>query len=295
MRKLCLYHKSDLDGQCSGAIYRKAHPDGQLIGIDYGDEIPWKQIEGAALTVIDWSFQPWENFCRAMRTARSILWIDHHKSAILEWVERNELRVLGYCPVTPVLSVKYAGCELAWMRFFPKIPIPFGVRMLGRYDVWDHSDPEVLPYQYGMRILDTEPSSVVWIPVLTTTRAYFWHEERIAIGRSLLKYQEQNDAAAVQKAWFPVTFANKRWQACNRLGKGSRFFASVWNPDEFDGMLSFGWDGRQWKIGLYSDKPTMDCGAIASARGGGGHPGAAGFLCDKLPFPIVAETAGGDS
>ena len=288
--KLCLYHRSDLDGRCSGAIYHRAHPGGELFGIDYGDDVPWDKIKGADLTVIDWSFQPWSEFVKAMQLAEHITWIDHHKSAIDEW-EANEIPPLC-CEVDTSLTLQrmdFAGCELAWMHFFPDETKPLGVTLLGRYDVWNHRDPRVLPYQYGMRILDTDPCSPAWIPVLTTGSSDPWHGERIKIGESLLLYQKQQDAAAVEKAWFAVEMNGLRWQACNRLGKGSQFFDSVWDRDAFHGMLSFGWDGKQWVVGLYSDRDGVDCSAIAKAHGGGGHKGAAGFRCDELPFTFTGR------
>lgn len=39
---------------------------------------------------------------------------------------------------------------------------------------------------------------------------------------------------------------------------------------------------KQFTVSLYSE--TVDVGAIAKAHGGGGHKGAAGFVCDTLPW-----------
>ena len=41
---------------------------------------------------------------------------------------------------------------------------------------------------------------------------------------------------------------------------------------------------NKWKVSLYSTKPEIDCGAIAKTYGGGGHVGAAGFVCNRLPW-----------
>lgn len=288
---ICLYHGSDLDGHCSGAIYAKAHTGQphQLAPVDYGQLIPWDKLAGAYVTLVDFSFQPWNEVERLFLTARHVTWIDHHKSAITEWMEKHHLLPSGHCPFTTVLDTTRAGCELAWGHYFPDTPISRGVHLLGRYDVWDHTDPDVLPFQYGMRIQKTDPSvgDFNWDYVLEEKSDFL--DTTIRDGKLLLQYQSQNDAAAVSKTWFPVTFADKRWQACNRLGKGSRFFDTVWTPGEFSGMLSFGWDGKKWQVGLYSDRSDMDCGAIAKQYGGGGHLGAAGFMCDTLPFALVEE------
>jgi nanoRNase/pAp phosphatase (c-di-AMP/oligoRNAs hydrolase) len=41
-------------------------------------------------------------------------------------------------------------------------------------------------------------------------------------------------------------------------------------------------DGEKFTVSLYST--TVDVSKIAKKFGGGGHKGAAGFTCDKLPF-----------
>ena len=46
-KTVCLYHRSDLDGHCSGAIVKYFIPEAKLIGIEYGDEIPWKELAGS--------------------------------------------------------------------------------------------------------------------------------------------------------------------------------------------------------------------------------------------------------
>ena len=71
----------------------------------------------------------------------------------------------------------------------------------------------------------------------------------------------------------------------NTLQRGSWLFKSVWDPEKHDAMCAYGRlkDGR-WRVSLYSTKPEVDCGAIAKSLGGGGHRGAAGFICEKLPW-----------
>ena len=48
----CFYHSKDLDGWCSGAIVKKAHPDCVMIGIDYGDSFPWGEVSKDDIIVI---------------------------------------------------------------------------------------------------------------------------------------------------------------------------------------------------------------------------------------------------
>ena len=297
MTQICLYHSSDLDGLCSGAIYAASHKDQPhtLYPIDYGDDFPWDKAVGADVTIIDWSLQPFPEWYRLLTTAGTVTWIDHHKSAIDPW--RNHEASPDWCKFQQVTSTELAGCELAWKHFFPDQPIPTGVYLLGRYDVWDHEDDRVLPFQYGMRLHDLDPANgeerILWDDVLSwpnsqVDRAFL--AGMLEKGHILLRYETQNNAAAVAKAWFTIDFAGGPWQACNRLGKGSQFFDSVWNREQYAGMLAFGYNGKRWPVGLYCDRPGFDCGAIAKLYGGGGHPGAAGFISDELPFVLPFGT-----
>jgi hypothetical protein len=65
----------------------------------------------------------------------------------------------------------------------------------------------------------------------------------------------------------------------------SQSFDSVYDTEKHDLMVPFAkMANGKWKVSLYSTKPEIDCGVIAKTFGGGGHKGAAGFICDKLPW-----------
>ena len=310
-KHICLYHSADLDGHCSGAIYSQYHTrkgiEYELYPIDYGDLIPWDNLKDAHITLIDFSLQPWSEFIKLIEVAKSVVWIDHHKSAIndyIKWIGKSTQKEINKLQkFDNLLNTKKAACELAWKHYNLDEEMPLAVRLLGRYDVWDHSDEKVLPFQYGMRMLDLDPlngkDKECWNNTFLHNSEHIYSHncgENITCvydiiidivhdGQNILDYQEKQNAEAI-KEWFPLNFANRQWQAYNRINKGSSIFKSIWNPRNFDGMLSFGWTGKMWKIGLFSDKEDVDCGEIAKQNGGGGHKGAAGFQCDKLPFEI---------
>lgn len=107
---------------------------------------------------------------------------------------------------------------------------------------------------------------------------------------------EQNNVAGSYKAIaLNIGMSNSKvfdsvWRKkCIRSGEGP----SVACPDchgtgyiePYDLMITFcRRTDRKWNVSLYSTKSDIDCGAIAKNFGGGGHKGAAGFQCDKLPF-----------
>jgi len=294
MNRICLYHGIDLDGFCSGAIYakhaRQHDLPAKLIPANYGWELPWEEFAGAEVTLIDFSMQPWTEFERLIKTAYKVIWIDHHKSAIHEYTKHPEV----FDNIACFLSVEKAGCELAWEYYFPEHEVPYAVHTLGRYDVWDHSHQDTLPYQYGMRMKELDPVAGAdrgdWDGFLESSAfATSLNSNVLLAGQSILAYQRKEDATAAKSQCFVLNWEGRTWLAANRSGRGSQFFDTLWDTERYHGMMSFSWNGNTWTVGLYSDRPNMDCGAIAKQYGGGGHPGAAGFRVDQLPFDLFEK------
>ncbi len=274
----CFYHSADLDGHCSGAIVKHKFPDCELIGIDYGHPFPWEKITDPTehVVMIDFSLQPFEDMVKLNGLCR-LVWIDHHKSAILDWEEFNR-------PIENAeLRTEFAACELAWKAYFPNLPMPLAVHWLGRYDIWKHAEtPGALEFQYGMRLHNTWPDNQeFWL--------HLFHDNDYAEnirddGTMLLDYERTQNEKFIQAYGFDVEFDGLKCIAANRGMSNSLLFESVWNHNKYDAMLMFAWKGGQFTVSLYTDKPGVDVSVICKARGGGGHKGAAGFQCKTLPF-----------
>lgn len=276
---ICIYHRVDLDGYCSAAIWKKIHHDGQLIGMNYGDEISWDQLIGHDVTLVDFCFQPWSEMERLIEVANRVTWIDHHKSAIESWKESGCEFING------LRNTEKAACELTWEFYIDDTP-PRGIFLLGDYDCWRHSDPETMPYQMGMRLRNMDLVSNpdcwhTWNQVFDQNQDF--HEKIVIEGETILKYQEQQNARSAKAIWFPVEFDGRRWMAVNQGGINSKFWDAVWD-ESYDGMLGFVRSRKHWTVSLYST--TVDCSEIAKRHGGGGHKGASGFQCQELPFKL---------
>lgn len=91
------------------------------------------------------------------------------------------------------------------------------------------------------------------------------------------------------KKAFVIDFHGLRAIACNS-GSGSTSFASVWDPEKHDLMMTFKYTGEKWVFGIYTDKEDIDLSAIAKTYpGGGGHRKAAGFQLDNIPTFIFGK------
>jgi oligoribonuclease NrnB/cAMP/cGMP phosphodiesterase (DHH superfamily) len=58
-------------------------------------------------------------------------------------------------------------------------------------------------------------------------------------------------------------------------------FGIDYHKEGYDGFACFWYKDSKWMWSLYNDNGEVDCSAIANQYGGGGHKGAAGFVCDN--------------
>jgi len=289
----CFYHSADLDGHCSGAIIKMVYPDCKMIGINYGDDFPWKSLPvgcGEKVFMVDFSLQPYPLMRKLAIHADPLIWIDHHKSAIEECWEFGD----------SYLGIQRSGigaCQLVWEYLkeechfysedFQTISteqmLPTFVKLLAEYDVWNHTDPRTLPFQYGIRQYDTSPENQdFWEELLNPHSIKV--EQLIIEGELIIKYENSQNEKYCSACAFDTELDGLKCIAVNKMLTNSRVFDSVWNPNKYHAMLTFGYRKGQWTVSLYSTREDIDVSAIAKARGGGGHKGASGFQCKELPF-----------
>ena len=275
------YHSADLDGACSGAIVKHRFSEATLHPINYGDPFPWENIvPGEGVWLVDFCLETREDMER-LNEISNLIWIDHHKTSV-EAMERHGWNFAGE------VLIGQAGCELTWSYLHPEEDVPEAVRLLGRYDVWDHSDPNTLNFQYGMKqIPDTKPDNQeLWSALFTDSGLL-----TVKIcdnGAAILAYETRRNERYAKSTAFVADFEGLRAICINRGNTNSLVFKSVYDPAKHDLMIAFVKRPGKWTVSLYSDKPEVDCSALALARGGGGHHGAAGFQCQELPFVEVS-------
>lgn len=263
----CFYHKSDLDGHCSGALIKKVYPECEMIGVDYNDTLDIDSIDSEEYVyVVDFSFSLEE--MSALNDKANLCWIDHHKSAIEKLKELEGVEGLR--------EIGQAGCELTWNWMYPEEVMPEAVYLLGRYDVWDHNGLTTLPFQYGMRqFADTLPESPIWHELLSHNGEVV--AEIANRGTTILKYQSKQDAVFAKGMSYEAEFEGLRAIVINKAYSNSKVFDTVYDPERHDIMVMYGVKPGEWKYSLYSDKDEVDVSQIAQKYGGGGHKGAAGF------------------
>lgn len=268
-----------MDGLASGAIVRRAlMPDVDLIEINYGDPIPWKEIEAASqIVLVDFSL-PIEDMKR-LADGREFVWIDHHKTAMeamkdvaKEWQGKRDLGE--------------AACVLTWQYYFPKMPVPKAIVLIGDRDIWRWAEEHTGSFNEGLFHQDTHAENdELWNPLLDNDADLINQliEEGIILHAArLLNIQRQ-----VSSIGHEIVFEGHKTLVVNARGTGemgdyinkSGYAIGYCYIDNIqEGKLTT-------SVTLYSK--VVDVSDIACKFGGGGHAGAAGFafVRESPPFP----------
>ncbi len=280
---ICIYHSRDFDGFCSAAIVKRKYPDAKFIGWDYGMPIP-ELPEGEPITMVDISF-PMDVMQKVFEKSKSMLWIDHHISAINDYIDFERDKKERWLAV---IDSSKAACELTWDFFFGEETMPNAVFLLGVYDTWRLKDDpiwneEVIPFQYGMKAVcnSFETFPALFLNNFDTTKKIYINNF-IAGGKEIIRYERIQNEGKCNLTAFKREFVGLKAICINENVPGSRVFDSVWSPEKYDIMISFCYTGKDWRVSLYTEKPEIDVSEICKKYGGGGHKGAAGFITHDI-------------
>lgn len=273
-----VYHRADFDGRASAAAILMKFPGAELIPYNYGDAFPWERIQpNEKVFMADISLQPF-SLMVDLNSVCDLVWIDHHHTAISEY-EKCGVTIDG------LRRNGVAACILTW-NHLSNSPVPTALRYLGEYDVWNHRDPKVVPFQYGLRMEeDTDPDSPIWRQVFFSNENSMWINKVVERGDLLFKYLKRGDEILMRSNSFETEFEGLRAIAVNTSGQGSQTFGETLKDYDI-GIKFCRVGGGIWRVGLYSMQLSVDCGTLAKLYGGGGHSGAAGFSVEELPFKI---------
>lgn len=276
MRWYCIFHISDFDGEASAAIVKKYCTENNiplvLKGATYSFSFPFDTVHKTdQLIMCDLSFTP-----TVMKTVidyyPNIIWIDHHQ--IIHKIE-NADKIPG------TRDENYSGCELTWMYFYPELPMPRIISLLGRYDVWDKNtiwDSEILPFQYGLKLYKTDPILYfgIWSKLMEadSTDAI---EKIIEQGMVVVKYNKTEYEKNMQFNAFACEICGYNALVVNSSFRTSLLFESL-DISKFDILFAFSLvKGEYYTASVYTVQDYVDCSKFCEAFGGGGHIQAAGF------------------
>lgn len=290
-----VFYHDDNDGECAAAIIyqteSKHEKNIKCIALQYGDEFPHDSIEKQErIYILDFSIEP-SDMKQLLETTQSVVWIDHHKTAIDKYSNFTFWKqggIFGAGEIRGTRKVGISGCELSWQYYdfvdAGSAPIPEAIKLIGDRDIWAFKYGErTRDFYYGLKGLDLNPDNAIWNDIFKNPDDFV---ERGKVIRPAFE-NEANDIVRENGFWVD-DFHGYKCFAANYF-RGSEPFEAV-EPNA-DVYLAFSYEGKNkcWTVSLYTTKPDVDVSEIAKqyewhGKRGGGHRGAAGFQCDYPPF-----------
>lgn len=276
---MLVLHHNDIDGRCSAAIVKKwwkvdgSGYDLRFVEMDYNKQIPFDMIkEDEQVVIVDFSLKP-DDFRKLQTITKHIVWIDHHVTC-----KGYDYAKESICGLRDFGENRLSGCELTWRYFYKYELTPLFISLIGDYDAWRLELPFHFEFYEGLKLRDTDPCSDTW-------SALFENEEELTAkiineGAIAINYRNNYCKDLAKSYGYETEIDGHKAFATNMFRFGSQGFGEKFN--EYDMCLAYIHDGSKFVVSLYSEK--IDVSVIAKAHGGGGHKGAAGFVCNELPF-----------
>jgi hypothetical protein len=191
--------------------------------------------------------------------------LDHHEGNIRELPKEH----------TTLCSTEQSGCMLAWHHFFPDLPIPTLLTLIGKRDLGRFTGPDYV----GFALMNRNPRTVDDMSKLVSA-VEFHHLDLEEEG---ILFEAEVDAAEAGLELIPFVLNGRpihyakvsTHKYISELARRllPRYHVLCFYQESSDGYtLSFRTNGSVDAIGL------------AKVFGGGGHPQAAGAKVAEFPF-----------
>ena len=289
---------NDLDGYASGYIVSDhfSSQEKAFTILNYDKEPDLSKIKpGDIVTITDYSLtnSQYREILERVGDDGQLIWCDHHVTAIDRYNEDEDLAVDG------IRSTKYCGAVLTWCYFndidtddIENTPydelilkIPHWLRLVDAWDTWKLDSK----YREEAEALNLAVQSNLSMDRMAKLDDNY--QDYVEIGRSYRDFRNQwSKALRDQYLFYKIqrgdNFGVDRMITLAVLNVGnanSEFFGDEIN--RVDACVTMCFDGKKWKVSLYSNKPDIDCSYAAKIFGGGGHKGAAGCYFEQLTPP----------
>lgn len=277
-RPLFIYHGGCFDGFTASWLFSKVEPEADFHGARYGVDPP--DVADRDVWIVDFSY-PAVSMHEIAKDARSLVWLDHHKTAAAYAHELDDVR-----GVTSVFDMERCGSLIL-------------LHMLTGYDLLDGRTAQDVAWlveyiddrdRWVLQLPETR-AVAAWVAAQPMTfEAWDWLameglEAAVRSGKAVQAYIEQYGRKAREHARFEriaghrVPTINLPYMNCSEhvgalldAHPGVPFAAGYFRRD----------DGR-WQFSLRA-RPDFDVSEVAETFGGGGHAGAAGFDVARLPW-----------
>lgn len=300
MKPLCIYHGKCADGFTAAWAVHLALDD----QVEFHEGIyqnPPPDVTGRDVVMVDFSYKR-PVLDEMAKKARSILVLDHHKTAeadlaadgnyvvdfgaysgginwerFLRNADQDQMEGCPYARIYRVFDMTRSGALIAWEFFHPGQPVPLLVRYVSDRDLWKFAMPAsreinayIFAHEYtfqNWRYLDSTLDGEVGVNQVASMgmAIELKHHKDVAELTAAFKRRMTIGGYEVWVANIPYTLTS---DAGHLMAKGEPFAACYWDTPE----------GRVFS--LRSTDEGLDVSEIAKQYGGGGHRNASGF---RLP------------
>lgn len=253
------YHGNCHDGFCAAWLFRRAHPEAELIPAFYGQ--PIKTAPDDDVFFLD--FCPPRHELHGLQ-ARSITVIDHHKT--------TPDRVLDWHPAVPIhvyYDSNYSGARMT--QGYLKAPGSWLIDYTEDRDLWRWKLPHSKAVNAWLRSYPLDFD--VWDRLLADHPDETYLTDRVEEGEAILRMEARVVEEHVKQAR-EIAFDGHRCLYVNATTLFSEIAGELAERAPIGACYRDRADGlRSWSL----RSTSVDVSEVAKHRGGGGHRNAAGF------------------
>lgn len=282
-RPLCIYHGHCDDGFAAAWCVRQAVPDAEFYPGVYQQQPP--DVTDRDVLLVDFSYKR-PVLLRMAESARSIMVLDHHKTAAEElsgfpnsepfesWFDAKRPKVCA------LFDMSRSGATLAWDYFHAGKPRPLFIDYIEDRDLWGRQFPKSDLFTIALRSYPQDFE--VWDDLVAAGPMPL-----IAEGESIQRYYRLRVEELKRNAYRAVLSGHVAWVANAPYFAASEVAGELAEREggEFGACFSQS-SNLRWGYSLRS-RGDFDVSEIAKQFGGGGHKNAAGFAADNpMHLPV---------
>lgn len=293
--ELVIYHKNCTDG--FGAAYsawlgRKSHM--QFLAMNPGDKLNLDAVRDKQVYVLDFSFTPDQVFKEIEPICKSITILDHHKSAMDNWVKAYEFNSVwseghfsmskSNAKVHVTFDMHRSGALMAWQYFHHHKDVPKFIHHISDADLYRFEDP--FSASFNMYVSSQKRQFEVWTKMHQNSEKVEGLSSMYFKGSAMLELRASEVETQVpSRATKPITLTAIKPDGSTTMVKGLSKNASGCFGTDLGSQLAIesGTFGLVWETdgvtcfcSIRSVEGTS-CIEIATPFGGGGHAKSSGF------------------
>lgn len=303
MSNIKIFHHNDLDGYAAAAViyYERynidIHIDLDFIELNHGsndkDKLESVQ-EDDIVWIVDYSFS--ESTLPVLKyvlnKARKVYWIDHHITSINLVKKYPEL-----VKVDGLVLSDISGAALTYMfvnRLRPENyeELPGFLILISDYDCWQKRYSQSNFFALGMKVTNIADIFSSTYSTLFKNKSDISSttvQTIIERGLTVKRYLDEKYKQVCQEFGYESSIEGVKCYCVNSTGN-SWVFGKLIDNYPMCALYTYNGKSESYTISLYTNESSdVDCSKIAEKFGGGGHPKAAGFTCNKLPFTKIQK------